>query len=457
MVLYSYQLFGKAEQVSGVRINNMSNRIAYCIATYERPEVIDDFLEKNADIYLNNNIDIFIFDSSRDDDTKIRIEDHGLSGVYYIKVSSEVGLSEKVFKIINGEFFWQISDYDYVWLSNDANQFQRNTIEMICDSLERKEYDIAIVSIFFDLKDDIKEYEEQRLFFLECAYKTTLLGSVIISTHTMLRDVDWEKYWNAFMKEPYKTWMINNFYFHRIIELDKFAGIYFPHLNNGIKYSLKKKAPHWYQFFYDVLCDKWVKTITNMPDCYGEVNKRIVCLKNPFFMISEIEDHYARRRRGIYSLLVFLKYYKEWEKVTLIPRRELLKIAMTPRILLQLRYQCERIKLKHMLIKFCRSFECVYISGMGDNAFLMKQLLELYNIRILGLCATKKEKDICWGYSVFAFDEIKSNNCGFIVSMMENNAKEVIPSIVEKYGRKSVFWEPYLVKHTLSEELGYRS
>ena len=43
-------------------------KIAVCIPTYNRIDLIREFLETQTEIYFNNNIDIWIYDSNEGDE-----------------------------------------------------------------------------------------------------------------------------------------------------------------------------------------------------------------------------------------------------------------------------------------------------------------------------------------------------------------------------------------------------
>ena len=149
-------------------------------------------------------------------------------------------------------------------------------ISRVEGGLKAADYDIAVVDWIPNEGNDVTTYTEINSFFDDCAYKTTLLGSVIMNVQTMLKGIDWNKY-NDFLGERYVDWAINNLYFHRIPELKNFRAVYFPLLKNGLKYSRKKKTTHWQKRYYDVICRGWVDTVEGLPDCYE--NKNALCMK----------------------------------------------------------------------------------------------------------------------------------------------------------------------------------
>ena len=433
----------------------MDNKVAYCVCTYERPEVIRDFFEVSYGILRKNDIDVYIFDSSKGDETREYVEKFS-EEIKVKKVSSEMGLSEKVLRIMEGSIFAEIKDYDYVWISGDANQFSEEVIRDLLSALSECSYDMAVLAWLPTLWDEKKTYTDKNVFFKDCCHKMTLLGSVVMKVSSMFVGVEWEKYFNTILEKPIVDWAINAFYFDRLAELDEFNGVYLPYRKNGLKYSLKKKTTHWQKRYYEVICEGWYETIHHLPDCYWD--KRATVMKIPHMRLDFIGSLYAHRRRGYYSYAVFRKYRDRWENVTIIPKQSLFWISIYPRTLLWIRYYIRLYRLLGKMKRLRRRTKRLLIYGAGDNGYMMKCFLENHKIAFDGFCCTfKGEKEEYHGYKLYSFEDLgeKVEETGFVLAMTEDNAIEVITNISESVDFKQILYEPLLYNHVLAEEAGF--
>ena len=95
-------------------------KLAVCIPTYNRPEVIEEFIQTCARQYLQHQFDIFIYDSSEDIQTEEVVKEYKkqFSNLYYTKVAPEIHSNMKVYNIFR-EFGHSLK-YDYLWVCSDS-------------------------------------------------------------------------------------------------------------------------------------------------------------------------------------------------------------------------------------------------------------------------------------------------------------------------------------------------
>ena len=87
-------------------------KLAICIPTYNRKEVVEDILDKINNAFEKNETDIYIYDSSEDNiDYKYSMEESSVR-VYHKKLDSNVHSNEKVYIIYQTKEI--IEEYEYI-------------------------------------------------------------------------------------------------------------------------------------------------------------------------------------------------------------------------------------------------------------------------------------------------------------------------------------------------------
>ena len=191
--------------------------IAVCIPTYERCEVVKDFLNTCAELYISYGLDIYYYDSSVSDKTLYVVSEwiKKSNNIYYIKMPSNMPSNIKVFNIFSG--YGLKKQYDFIWVCGDAIQFSYTAINNLMSKID-KTYDIIQMnSRDFD-KIGTREYTDYNEYLRDCAWELTLYGSAILNVNTILKDVDWKFYKKIYSKENLINFSHVGFYFTRICE-----------------------------------------------------------------------------------------------------------------------------------------------------------------------------------------------------------------------------------------------
>ena len=162
--------------------------VALCIPTYERYDIVEDFLVNCSAYYIEAGIDIYYYDSSVSDKTKDIVcnwpdQEH----IHYIRMSSELHGNTKAYKIFQG--YGLEKAYDFIWLSSDSYQCSKQAIEQLVPNLSL-DYDIIEVS-----REDLanvgnRVFTDPNEYMQLCAPNLRAFGAAMLNTHTMLYDVD---------------------------------------------------------------------------------------------------------------------------------------------------------------------------------------------------------------------------------------------------------------------------
>ena len=76
-------------------------RLAVCIPTYNRSQIIQEFLETYINEYIYEKFDIYIYDSSEDRKTETLVREwmQYYTNLYYVSVDMKVHSNMKVYNI----------------------------------------------------------------------------------------------------------------------------------------------------------------------------------------------------------------------------------------------------------------------------------------------------------------------------------------------------------------------
>ena len=415
-----------------------SSSLCLCITTYKRWKVIKDFLDNCASYYLDAGIDIYIYDSSDDSETKRVLEewwDKNQERVYYIHMPTELHANMKVYKI--WQFYGFKSQYDFVWMSGDSFQLSKRAVEIVMSNL-KSNYDMIELDVFDRGDIGCKLYTQPNELFVEDAYKLTMFGTVILNTHTILSDVDWKYYETRYSQPKLINYSHVSFCFNRAAELNDFQCLHLP-LANEFKLSEYKTVSGWKRETFSVICDGWVTTIKEMPSVYSDRKKvtldlGIKAILRDAYMFCEL------KYEGVYNIHVFLKYFWAWRKVCNVSYWELLIIASFPGETVKLFLNR---KASGKLRKFARKYKFLYLYGAGIVGERWGQYLLQNGIDYAGYVVTRisENKTMINNHSVIELDELERNgDIGIIVSVSERLSGEVMEKLWEYGYGKQVYY-----------------
>lgn len=406
-------------------------RVAFCVATYERSKLVEDFLVKCSAHYIEEGIDIYYYDSSVSDRTRDVVcgwpdQEH----VHYVRMPSDMHPGAKVYKIFQG--YGLKKEYDFIWLSNDACQCSRAAIEQLVSNLS-PEYDIIEVINDTDAHHiGTRTFTDRNEYMGKCAWHLTLYGAALLNVHTLLEGVDWAYYEQKFLVSPLIYFSHVSFYFYRLLELDRFCARYLCMPPQSITMSSLKRTIGWARNLFYVVCEGWVQTIEGLPDYYTG-KERAMSGADGFSFMRTITQFYRYKQRGIYSMRVYLKYRSVWHKVTSIPRRELFLAALVPGPAVKAFYGLRKRNGQRKLQRFCAAHERIVIYGTGVLGKLYARYFGRQGIPFEGFCVSRrKPKHTALGYPVYELAELENaaaGSVGFVLAMNRDHVGEVLSAV----------------------------
>lgn len=424
-------------------------KLALCIPTYNRPEVIREFLEKRFFYYWLHGFDIYIYDSSENDYTESIVHTwiKKYEKLHYVKVDSKIHSNLKVYNIFKE--FGESLRYDYLWVCADAISWSERVLNSVTKAMQRG-YDIIIPS-YRDVENiGNKEYTDENELFLDCAWHMTLYGATILKVSSMLTKVNWDGLIEKYIVPECINHSHVAFYFEKISELENWSAIFLSFNKEDMPMSSFKKASGWKRETFYVWCYCWPTMINKLPDIYK--NKNEVIKKNGVnSRVLGYSNLKTLRKEKILDREIYQRYKKEWGHLTDVPRFTIWILSWIPRNLLFDRYYYKELALKKKIVKFCRRYDKIYIYGAGKKADRYTRYLNELGISFEAyLVSTMDENDsIKENHKVIPYNDelIKDEKNGILFALNEKHTREVIKDFSDKVNYNKIFSESKIKKY----------
>lgn len=415
-------------------------RVALCIPTYNRPEVIEELLVRYHKTMANIGYDLFIYDSSENEDTQRIVEKYSQINdhVFYKGMSSDIHSNKKVFEIYKEPFLKK--EYRYIWVCSDSVRLSDDAYRYIYDELEET-YDYVVPNPRDEGRLETKTYTDYTKAFYDFGWHTQLYGSVIVNTQTVLTNVEWNKYEEKWLTEDCINYSHVGFYFERMAELrsEKIR-----HLSlNPDDYSSSPLRKHsgWRNDTFLIICEIWPNVIKTLPECYNNQKRHVIrmgCEKSGI-----IGDRYLMdlKREGIYNPKIVMKYWSRWSEITNISRWMLLKLSL---MRVKVKHTEPDPKLENMrreLIEFSKKYKRIYIYGCGYIGAHVAEYLEKWGMDYEAFIVTDSlsEKKTFYGHKVIEYDKkiFEDQKSGCVIGLNKKYVMEIIDTLksdgVDKY------------------------
>lgn len=429
-------------------VENESRKLAVCIPTYERPLVINDFLCRCGKLYMSYGIDIYIYDSSKNNDTYsvfkewIECNQKFKDNIFYQKVDSAIHANSKVYKIFKGEGLKYA--YDFIWVCGDAIQVREKHLKFIMGRMDLK-YDIIQINASDVEKIGIREYTNIDECLKDCAWQMTLFGAVILNSKKMLTDVDWD-----FYKEFLIPQLINyshvSFYINQLHKKKDFCVLYLG--IDAFKYSAYKLNSGWVNDTFSVLFESWYNTIKKLP-CSDE-SRDMAFKKLPrYSVLRSDKDFLWLKSKGIYSYKHYCKYREKLEMIYNTEKKKLLLIAVCPKWLVNIYLRKSivyRVVIERKFMSFCKKHSRIFMYGAGYYGALYGQYCYKNKIEFIAYCVKNISENYkeYYNHPVIELEQLQvdKKNVGIVIALADNVAIKVKKELKEK-GYCNVFYNKY--------------
>lgn len=402
-------------------------KLAIVVPTYNRAQTIENRLQYDQYLVNSSEIDLLVFDSSDNSETKgvvDRFIADGFDNLRYYPINSQMHPNEKFIAIYE---MLENSGYDYVWLIHDHEWVNREILARICGELDRGHSFFCL-----DFKSDQYAYTEvcgHDDCLLQCAWITARVGACILSREQFVCNTDWDKIKKRALASGAINWSHVIYYYERLAQIDspRIGFIKIPH--NGIIRNNKTEMPSYYETQgLDIFCRQWGRAIQDLPRVYS--NKKSVLKQQSHGIISA--DYLIRlREKSLYGIVKYLRYFKWFRMIS--PEKCMLffRIAIWPKkrtAKLEKRLYAETIKSKNT-----HNYPC-YIYGAGMLAKKCYEQLTRAEFPTEGFVVSDLEGNIesIDGKPVVEAKEFFRDRPGFLIIAVSDRACEEIKSSVDE-------------------------
>lgn len=262
------------------RGEDVENDIAYCIMTYNHPDVIREVIGSICDNYDRHGIDIYIYDSSPNELTRLEIDEliaQGKKNLFYIACPQIKTPDEKFIYVMQGNGLSK--RYRYIWPSKDRTIIFGSNLDRICENA-REEYDAILFCA--DMNRSTYIYPKTKPVYSDCAEVfrdfgalSTSWESVLFNYDSMISGINWDEY-----IEEYNLTSSNNFgqpviLFSRLADRDRMR-VAVVDANPYERIYSQLSSSMWTADTFDIFGDHWIKAIYSLPDVYDEYKLKVI-------------------------------------------------------------------------------------------------------------------------------------------------------------------------------------
>ena len=382
-------------------------RLIVCITTYERADIVQEFLDMYYLNYKSMGIDLVIYDSSVSDKTEQICTNTPFfdSKKEYCRLDSSIHSNVKFIKILENPHLAR--EYDYVWICQEALACSSTGLKRIVGRLDSHNDLIHIGCGLIPLCDE-KEYMNAQTYFSELAWHATLYGAVILRTDSFLNKVSWDDVESKCLQDEKLSYSQISFYFNRINDLNSFHAIYLDLGTGNLIESKKKKKPGWYANTFKVLCEDWINTIDALPDNYRDKAEVIRQLPKNAMLQNEM-DLMGFKLDNAYNMDIYQSYRERLKRLLPFSDGCLKQIAGAEKE--DIYYIVRDLDAEYLkpLQSQVGKRKDIYLYGAGVYGDVVFQLLEDYGYSVKGFIVTQKRMDRYLGCPVYAWKEIRND------------------------------------------------
>ena len=407
-----------------MRVENKIKPLSICIPTFKQPGMVQEMLVRCLDIYYKKEIDIYIYDSSPDDETELIVlqYEEKYTNIFYKHLPADIHSNIKVLEAYKEII--ETGKYKYVWLCPDYIQLTQTGVSLVLEYFQ-KNYDICILN-YRDVENiGEKEYSDINTFFQDCAWHMSSYMATIICLSSFA-DVEWDEFYERYTIPRRINLSHVAFYFEHLAKLSVIKAVHVPISSREMRVSSFRKESMWKKDVFTIWCDYWPDMIYALPNRYR--NKEIVIKKLGINTgIFGWNNFVLLRREGIFDLNIYRKYQKEWKKLTDVPQGILWMLAVVPRGVLN---RVKRSDLKKNILNiqirnFCKKHQEIYVYGCGFIARKTSNLLDKLQMNYGGYIVSERanEKENFNGHPVMGCEDLfaKETDIGIIVALNHEN------------------------------------
>ncbi len=300
------------------------------IPTKDHPKYIQYYLAKILPASKKYNIDIYIYDSSVDDETegivKRRVE-QGYSNLFYRRFHEEILIEDKLgYIFINNK-------YEYIWLCGDGVIASlEKDMDILLKEMEKGRDLILFGQALEDgfargynyTGNNYIEYTDIVKFLEDCWAPLTYYGASVVRGNLFSK-----KQWDEYRKK-YKE-QVQPACFFEVFKEGEFNGVYI--VQDFFEANPYKIQAEWVKKgrLFDAFTGIMANTINSLPHKYDASKKKIEKSLDKYTGSFSFSHLWILRSNGNLNLKKALKYRRQIRRMCLVNYKIILIVAICPK------------------------------------------------------------------------------------------------------------------------------
>ncbi len=405
----------------------MDMKLCICMPTCNRSKCIARVLSTEIEMLKKLNIDIRIYDSSNEDDTKslvLEYQNKGYENLFYEQIDYAVHPNRKAYQIFRDA---ELTEYDYIWLLHDHTVCMETVaLSYILYALE-KGYDFYLLNMQSN-SYRITQIQNLDEFLVLGAWPLNSFGASIVKVKTFLKGTDWKVISDKYLQEKTLNYSHVGFYFERAAQIDNIKICKLELLRECFLDFLRYQKTSWDKDTIRICTECWGSNILMLPNMY-HTKYQALRTQDRWFLTKYKLLMY--KKSGQYGIRSFLRYRK-WMKV-ICP-----EAYWTDTMIALLPFGVSKYICCHRIVRRINKARYlgwkIMIYGAGRHAVECAELLKDIEMDFDGFVVTRKQgnPDSLLGYPVQEAQAfLESENTLVIIAVLTSGVKEV-----EKYIEK---------------------
>lgn len=246
--------------------------IEIAISTYNRPSILESWINNNYKQCSEIGISLSIYDSSTNDETERLVstinDKNTFPRIKYVRKDSSIRVDEKVLQSI------MESSADFVWPLGDSTSINFTDVKNKVVPFLQKDYDFVCVFGSSRLCNDGKTYTCPIDFFGDCFWHATWLGGIIFNRR-IFSPLKNKEIYEAMLRKYNRNdgFSYLGIFFELISDNDICAAFTVIKTDGSIG---KNKVQGWLKRYLEVWCDNLIYFVDSIPDYYNSQKERVL-------------------------------------------------------------------------------------------------------------------------------------------------------------------------------------
>lgn len=305
--------------------------IAYCIPTYNRPDIIKKVLENFIPISQKKSVDIYIYDSSVNEETLNIVEkfiQKGIKNLYYVRIDPGIEVDEKLIMILSGHGLQ--NSYKYIWMVKDRCYAGEETLKVVLEESEKGHDAIFLSAGYADCPNEAvnsKVYLQKEGFYADWGWLASSMNCTLFHVESLLAGMDWDEFRDRYFFDGQNLFEHFTVLFHGLAQKEYASiGVICGEVSKFLEIDVEKN--YWTEERFKVWGKLWMEINNALPSCYEEYKAAVIYQATNLSWLFGSHTHLVKlRRQGILTEQVYEEMKDRWTMLSSVPKEEFKMIA----------------------------------------------------------------------------------------------------------------------------------